>query len=111
MLKYMCVYFLGGAEASPHHFGFEGGLDLSVGQAVPVNASEERLLPDIPFPLGPTAQPLGRVLGHQLRERERERESERERERERSMFICRSLKIFFKDHNPHDATFELLLSR
>ena len=61
------MYFWG-AEPCPHHFGFEGGLDLSVGQAFPVDASEERLLPDVPFPLGPTAQPLGRVLGHQLRE-------------------------------------------
>ena len=50
----------------PHHFGLEGGLDLSVVEPVPVDAAEEGLLFDVPLPLRPTAQTLGRVLGHQL---------------------------------------------
>lgn len=49
-----------------HHFGLEGRLDLLVGQPIPVDASEERLLPDVHLPLWATAQTLGRMLGHQL---------------------------------------------
>ena len=49
-----------------HVFGFEGGLDLTVGEALPVDASEEGMLPDVPLAFLPAAQTLGRVLGHQL---------------------------------------------
>lgn len=40
------------------HFGFKWRLDLSVCQALPVDASEEGLLPDVPLPLWATAETL-----------------------------------------------------
>lgn len=49
-----------------HHFGFKWRLDLSVCQAVPVDASEEGLLPDVHLALRATAETLRRMLGHQL---------------------------------------------
>lgn len=59
------------AASWTHHFGLEGRLDLPVLQLLPVDPAEEGVLPHVPLALGPTAQPLGGVLGHQLR-RERE---------------------------------------
>lgn len=53
-------------ETQTHHFGFKWRLDLSVRQAVPVDASEEGLLPDVHLALWPAAETLGRVFGHQL---------------------------------------------
>lgn len=40
------------------HFGFKWWLDLSVGQAVPVDASEEGLLSDVSLTLRATAETL-----------------------------------------------------
>lgn len=53
-------------SASTHHFGFKWWLDLSVGQALPVDASEEGLLSDVSLTLQATAETLWGVLGHQL---------------------------------------------
>lgn len=50
------------------HFWFKWRLDLSVGEAVPVDASEEGLLPDVPLALWSTAQTFRWMLGHQLRQ-------------------------------------------
>ena len=55
-----------GVGGVTHHFRLEGRLDVPVLEAVPVDASEEVVLPDVPLPLRPAAQALGRVLGHQL---------------------------------------------
>lgn len=43
---------------STYHFGLEGRLDLPVLEALPVDASEEGLLPDVPLPLRAAAQAL-----------------------------------------------------
>lgn len=56
-----------------HPFGLEGGLDLAVLETVPVDASEEGVLLDVPLPLGAAAQTLRRVFGHQLGGIRRER--------------------------------------
>lgn len=40
------------------HFGFKRWLDLSVGQALPVDASEEGLLSDVSLTLRATAETL-----------------------------------------------------
>lgn len=49
-----------------HHFGFKWRLDLFVGQALPVNASKESLLSDVPLTLWAAAETLWWVFGHQL---------------------------------------------
>lgn len=49
-----------------YHFRLEGGLNLSVLEAIPINSPEEGMLSDVPLPLRAAAQTLGRVLGHQL---------------------------------------------
>lgn len=57
-----------------HHFGLERWLDLPVLQFFPVDPPEEGVLSDIPLSLGPAAQPLGGVFGHEL-ERKRRKDS------------------------------------
>lgn len=52
--------------APTHHFGLEGRLDLPVLQLLPVDPPEEGVFAHVSLALGPAAQPLARVLGHQL---------------------------------------------
>ena len=59
-------------QAPTHHFGLEGWLDLAVLQLLPVDPPEEGMLPHVPLALGPAAQPLPGVLGHQLEVGEKE---------------------------------------
>ena len=59
-------------RAPTHHFGLEGWLDLAVLQLLPVDPPEEGMLPHVPLALGPAAQPLPGVLGHQLEAGEKE---------------------------------------
>jgi len=56
----------GSAERSTYCFWLAGGLDLLALQLVPVDVAEEGVLLDVAFPLRAAAQPLGRVLGHEL---------------------------------------------
>lgn len=56
----------GSGGALTHHFGLEGRLDLPVLQLLPVDPPEEGVFAHVPLALGPAAQPLARVLGHQL---------------------------------------------
>ena len=44
----------------------EGRLHLLALQLLPVHVAEEAVVPDVSLPLRPAAQPLPRVLGHQL---------------------------------------------
>lgn len=59
-------------RAPTHHFGLEGWLDLTVLQLLPVDPPEEGMLPHVALALGPAAQPLPGVLGHQLEAGEKE---------------------------------------
>lgn len=57
----------GSAERSTYSLWLEGRLDLLAFQLVPVDVAEEGVLLDVALPLWAAAQPLGRVLGHELR--------------------------------------------
>lgn len=58
-------------QAAPlaHHFGLEWWLDLPVLQFLPVDPPEEGVFSHVPFPLGPAAQTLAGMFGHQLESR------------------------------------------
>lgn len=60
---------MGARLVQTHHFRLEGRLDLPALQLLPVDSSEEGMFSNIPLTLRPTAQPLARVLGHQLESR------------------------------------------
>lgn len=80
-------------RAPTHHFGLEGWLDLTVLQLLPVDPPEEGVLPHIPLALGPAAQPLPGVLGHQLEAGEKEALSgtgQRRGCRAQSRTVCRN---------------------
>lgn len=64
-----CLQFV--TNGITHHFGFKRRLDLFVCKAIPVDASEEGLLPDVHFSLRTTAKTLWRMLGHQLADRQK----------------------------------------
>lgn len=49
-----------------HHFRFEGWLNLSVLQFLPVNSPEESVFPDVSFTLQATAKAFCRMFSHQL---------------------------------------------